>query len=276
MFSSISIDKNVKIVVEFIKTYTRNLSSWFGENIRSVSQPVLHHDNNGWQTWMFWCFCLADMINLRTKPKHIHTWCESAHQRENKICFLSKSVMLCKLSHSRNFSYIGVCAQISIRCHYLMWLEKCPDLLLWFEDGVAFVFSVSVGNLGPVRLSRFFRAIPILAYELFDKSYWTVHKYIIRLCRNSFMVIFSDKTVLKIVTMKRSIQLQDKRGCFGDFIFCKTIEITVFVVAITTVFQKSVTDTPEVDKTEFTFINLISVARRRNWSQQKLSRSMTT
>ena len=78
------------------------------------------------------------------------------------------------------------------------------------------------------------------------------------------MVIFSDKTVLKIVTMKRSIQLQEKRGCFGDFIFCKTIEITVFVVAITTVFQKSVTDTPEVDKTEFTFINLISVARRRN------------
>ena len=184
--------------------------------------------------------------------------------------------MLCNLSHSWNFSYIGVCAQISIRCHYLMWLENWPDLLLWFKDGVAFVFSVSVGNLGPVRLSRFFRAIPILAYELLDKSYWTVHKYYNTSLSKTFMVIFSDKTVLKIVTMKRSIQLQEKRWCFGDFILCKTIKITVFVVAITTVFQKSVRDTPEVDKTEFMFINLISVARRRNWSQQKLSRSMTT
>ena len=183
MFSSISIEKNVKILIEFKKTYTRKLSSWFGEKIRSVSQPVLHHVNIGWRTWMFWCFCLADMINFRTKPKHRHKWCESAHQRYNEICFLSKSVMLCKLSHSRNFSYIGVCAQISIRCHYLMWLENWPDLLLWFNDGVAFVFSVSVGNLGPVRLSQFFRAIPILAYEPFDKSYWTVHKYIILLCR---------------------------------------------------------------------------------------------
>ena len=64
------------------------------------------------------------------------------------------------------------------------------------------------------------------------------------------MCRFSEKAVLKIVTMKRSIQLQETNNLFEDSIFCETIETTCFVVAITTVFHKNIIDGVEVDTTE--------------------------
>ena len=64
------------------------------------------------------------------------------------------------------------------------------------------------------------------------------------------MCRFSEKAVLKIVTMKRSIQLQETNNLFEDSIFCETIKTTCFVVAITTVFHKIIIDSAEVDTTE--------------------------
>ena len=64
------------------------------------------------------------------------------------------------------------------------------------------------------------------------------------------MCRFSEKAVLKIVTMKRSIQLQETNKLFEHSIFCETIKTTFFVVAITTVFHKIIIDSAEVDTTE--------------------------
>ena len=160
---------------------------------------MLHHDKNGWQTQTVFMFLTSRYEHFAYKSK-IYTYAMriGASYKEHDFV-LSKSVMCLanchtpeKYLHSRMSANINEISWFCMSLKMILFVyvfKKCPDLLFWIEDGVAFVFSVSVGNLGPVRLSRVFRPITILAYELFDKSDRTVNKNMIFLCQDNLSAV---------------------------------------------------------------------------------------
>ena len=126
---------------------------------------------------------------------------------------------------------------------------------LRFDDGVAFFQRVSVENLGPMQLVEISRAKTNRSHELLTENVQTVLEYTFPLRRETLWNCVTDCTVLTIVTMQSAFEPQARNNGFWDFSFWQTNNITICLVYINTVCEKTIVDAVKVVKSKTTLIN---------------------